>query len=377
MRYNANKVTLGEVAIFKTGKLNSNAAEPQGNYPFFTCSPNIYRINSYSFNQKAILLAGNNADGNFNIKYYEEKFDAYQRTYVISVKDENIINLKYLYYSLKLCLLKFKSISQGTSTKFLTLSILNEFEIDLPDLDVQLHIEGLLSSLDDKIELNNKINDNLEQQAQAIFKSWFIDFEPFGYKMPDDWRVGKLKDVLQLTKKPTKAGTKPELPYLPIDTIPMHTFALSDFRSNSEAQSSLVTFDKDDIIIGAMRVYFHRVVIAPCAGITRTTCFVLKPYDPDYLSFALLSCNQDSSIDFAQKTSKGSTMPYAVWDGGLGDVEIAIPTANVAHEFNLTVMPMIRQIQDSYYETSALKALRDTLLPKLMSGELDVSDIDI
>ena len=74
---------LGEIASFQTGKLNSNEAVENGLYPFFTCSPITLRINTYAYDQKAILLAGNNAEGNFSIKYYEGKFNAYQRTYII------------------------------------------------------------------------------------------------------------------------------------------------------------------------------------------------------------------------------------------------------------------------------------------------------
>ena len=218
------------------------------------------------------------------------------------------------------------------------------------------------------------VNDNLQQQAQALYRSWFIDYTPFGGTAPAGWCRGKLKDVLQLQKHAIKAGASPELPYLPIDTIPMKTFAVTDFRPNEEAQSSLIQFSKDDILIGAMRVYFHRVIIAPCDGITRTTCFVLKPSDPAYLSFGLLTCDLDSSIDHAQNTSKGSTMPYAVWDGGMGEIEIAIPPLAVANKFNELVLPMLRQIQNSYYEVKALRELRDSLLPRLLSGDLDVSE---
>ena len=221
------------------------------------------------------------------------------------------------------------------------------------------------------------LNNNLEQQAKALFKSWFVDFEPFGNVMPDDWEIGKLKDVLKSKRQSIKAGSNTILPYLPIDVIPMRTFSVTDFKPNEEAQSSLITFDKDDIIIGAMRVYFHRVVIAPCDGITRTTCFTLSPYRKDFLSFALLYCDQDSSIDYAQSTSKGSTMPYAIWEGGLGDMEIVIPPLKIAKEFNESVLPMLRQIQNSYFENRSLRELRDSLLPRLMSGELDVSDIDL
>lgn len=241
----------------------------------------------------------------------------------------------------------------------------------------QRKISSILKSLDKKIELNKKINHNLQQQARAIYREWFVDFTPNGGIMPTDWKLGRLKDILRLKRNAIKVGDEPLLPYLPIDVIPMNTFALTEFRPNAEAQSSLITFDTDDIIIGAMRVYFHRVVLAPCRGITRTTCFVLAPYDSDYFPFGLLCCDQDSTIDYAQTTSKGSTMPYAVWDGGLGDMEIVIPPRAIALKFNDIIKPMLRQIQASYFENLNLRNMRDSLLPKLMSGEIDVSEVEV
>ena len=132
------------------------------------------------------------------------------------------------------------------------------------------------------------------------------------YAIRSYYDAGTLGDILQSIKQPVKAGERPELPYVPIDTIPMNSLALIDFRPNEEAQSSLLTFEKNDILIGAMRVYFHRVSIAPFDGITRTTCFILRARERAYLEYALLLCYQDSTIDYAQNTSKGSTMPYAV-----------------------------------------------------------------
>ncbi len=221
------------------------------------------------------------------------------------------------------------------------------------------------------------VNNNLQKQARSLYKAWFIDCEPFNGTVPDYWRVGKLKDILTLKRNSIKAGENTDLPYLPIDVIPMNTFAVSDIKPNEEAQSSLVTFERDDIVIGAMRVYFHRVIIAPFDGITRTTCFTLSPKDKEYLSFALLCCDQDSSIEYAQTTSKGSTMPYAVWDGGLGDMEIVIPDKDTARKFNEIVLPMLRIIQASFEENKHLQELRDSLLPKLMADEIDVSEVNL
>ena len=115
--------TLGETSTIKTGKLNSEAAVTNGIYPFFTCSQETYRTNTFSFNQEAVLLAGNNASAIYPLKIYCGKFDAYQRTYVISSKNKFVSN-KQLYFVLKHQLNEFKGISSGTATKFLTMKIL-------------------------------------------------------------------------------------------------------------------------------------------------------------------------------------------------------------------------------------------------------------
>ena len=153
---------LGDVISFRTGKLNSNAAVENGVYPFFTCSPEPSSIDTFAFDEDAVLLAGNNANGDFNVKRYTGKFNAYQRTYVITTK--NGVDIEYLFYALKLALNKFKQMSQGTATKFLTAEILRNFEIDLPPLDEQIEIGRILRVLDEKIINNTKINHNLDSK---------------------------------------------------------------------------------------------------------------------------------------------------------------------------------------------------------------------
>lgn len=284
----------------------------------------------------------------------------------------------FLYYLLRYYKDAIENLGSGTTFKEVSGSTMRNVKVKVPVLfSEQKKIASVLGAIDDKIEKNERIKNNLQEQARALYRSWFVDFEPFDGSKPSNWKNGRLKDVLSLQRSSIKAGENTSLPYLPIDIIPMNTFGLSDVKPNEEAQSSLITFSKDDIVIGAMRVYFHRVIIAPFDGITRTTCFTLRPFNADYLGFSLLCCDQDSSIEYAQQTSKGSTMPYAVWDGGLGDMEIPIPDPKTAHRFNEIVMPMIRIIQSSFAENKNLRELRDSLLPRLMSGELDVSDLDL
>ena len=300
--------------------------------------------------------------------------------YIVFRAKEGLTDPDFVYYLICSSLVRepaIKSMVGSSGRQRVQTDVVKNLNISFPTLDEQIKISGILKSLDDKIAINDAINNNLEQQARALFKAWFVSFEPFGGCMPNEWTTGRIKDILKLKRQPIKAGEDTQLPYLPIDAIPMHTFAVTDFRPNEEAQSSLIKFNKDDIIIGAMRVYFHRVILAPCDGITRTTCFTLAPYNSDYLCFGLLCCDQDSSIDYANTTSKGSTMPYAVWDGGLADMEIVIPDIQTAKQFNDLVFPMMQKIQQSYFENKNLRDLRDSLLPKLMSGEIDISNIEI
>src|SRR4030042_4994237 len=133
---------LGDIATYATGKLNSNAAVANGDYPFFTCSPETLQIDKYAFDREALILAGNNADGVFSLKYYKGKFNAYQRTYIISVIDDKKTDYKFLSYSLKTQLLNLETVSHGTATKYLTLPILNDIPVILPTLPEQRAIAG-------------------------------------------------------------------------------------------------------------------------------------------------------------------------------------------------------------------------------------------
>lgn len=367
-----NKFTLSELATIKYGKNQKKVLSGSGNIPIYGTGGLMGYATTVLYDKPSVLIGRKGTIG--KVKYVEHPFWTVD-TLFYTVVNTDIVLPKYLYYVMSL--IDLNNYNEGTTIPSLRTETLYRLEFDIPSLEEQEIILSCLNPIDKKIEINNAINNNLEQQMQALYKSWFIDFKPFGNTMPCNWKTGKLKEVLKLKRQSLKAGDNTELPYLPIDVIPMRTFALTGFKPNSEAQSSLITFDKDDIIIGAMRVYFHRVVLAPCDGITRTTCFTLAPYNNEYLSFALLCCDQERSIDYAQSTSKGSTMPYAIWEGGLGDMEIIIPTPEIAKKFNEIVLPMLRQIQNSYFENNRLREIRDLLLPKLMSGELDVSNIEI
>jgi type I restriction enzyme S subunit len=248
------------------------------------------------------------------------------------------------------------------------------------------------------------MSQKLEAMARALFKSWFVDFDPVRAKaerrdpglpkpladlfpdsfedselgeIPEGWEVGTLGDVLQQrVERCVPSAETAGRPYVPIECISPRSLLLADSRSGEEAQSSLTRFYAGDLLFGAMRPYFHKVCIAPFDGTTRTTAFVLHPrHDADF-AFATLLFHRTETIEFATRHSTGSTIPYAVWTDSMEAMPALLPPPKVRRAFDKAVRPMLARISSPYFESRTLAALRDALLPKLISGELRIHDAE-
>lgn len=280
------------------------------------------------------------------------------------IPNENTDSL-FLYYLLKSNVDAIANHASGTTFPEISGKAMEEIEVLIPeDKNEQKQIARVLNVFDRKIENNLKLNDYLTDLSSAIYNE-FIN------RSSGKW--GALSDIVDLIREPISSRTRPELPYLPIDVIPMKRIGIEGFRPYEEAKSSLQLFKKDDIVIGAMRVYFHRVVLTPCKGMTRNTCFVLRPRNKNLREFALLSCFQNETIEFANLHSKGSTMPYAVWKGSFENCPVFIPNEHDLEVFSIRMSPLIDKIRDIYKENSALINLRNGLLSQLLSGKIDLS----
>jgi type I restriction enzyme S subunit len=284
------------------------------------------------------------------------------------------------------------------------LASLRSIEVPLPPIGEQRRIAGTLGQLDDKIELNLQITETIESIARAQFKSWFVDFDPVRAKaegrdpglpryladlfpdsfeksdlgdIPKGWESGQLANVLEqrVERCPASAETAAR-PYVPIDCISSKSLSLTQSKPGEEAQSSLTRFYQGDLLFGAMRPYFHKICIAPFDGTTRTTVFVLVPRAKEDFAFATLLLHRPETIDYATRHSTGSTIPYAVWSGSLEEMQVTIPHFAVRKAFNEIVSPILARIAQPYFQNKTLTALRDTLLPKLTSGELRIADAD-
>jgi type I restriction enzyme S subunit len=163
-------VRLGDICSYTTGKLNSEKAVEHGEYPFFTCSQETFRINSFSFDQEALLLAGNNAQGKYSVKYYSGKFDAYQRTYVISIKDTSRLNYRFLLHELARKLELLRRHSLGATTKYLTTSVISNLKIAKPSLNEQEKFAAILSAIDDSIGNEEKRHTTLKSLFASMLQ---------------------------------------------------------------------------------------------------------------------------------------------------------------------------------------------------------------
>ena len=161
---------LGNVCDIKTGKLNSNAAVENGVYPFFTCSKEIFQIDNYAFDCEAVLLSGNNASGDFDVKYYHGKFNAYQRTYVITIKPEFLDKMTYgiLKYILNANLLDLKNKSIGGLTRYLTLGMITSIKLPVPPLETQKAIVAEIEAEQALVNANRELIERFEKKIQTV-----------------------------------------------------------------------------------------------------------------------------------------------------------------------------------------------------------------
>lgn len=329
-----------------------------------------------------------------NVRYFSG--EAYMTEHAVVVCANSNNNTRYLSYllsTMNLGRLSGQSAQPGLSVKTLSKQI-----IEMPSLDEQQKIAYILSALDNKIELNNKINENLEQQAQAIFKSWFVDFEPWGGVCPEDWEQGTFSKLISSTlggdwgkETPTgnysekvycirgadipdvKSGNKGKMP---------ERFILPKNYENKKLKSNDIVVE---ISGGSPTQSTGRVAMISDALLGRydkgmvctNFCRAIKPVD-GYSSFIYCYWQYLYNLNVFFTYENGTTgIKNLDIAGFLENEAIIIPDVESVQKFDSFCKSVFKQIFSNGLENEKLSTIRDNLLPKLMSGEIDVSDIDI
>ena len=302
---------------------------------------------------------------------------------------------RFLYYLLQV--LQLNDWRSGSGQPLLNQTILAGIEARVPPLPQQRTIAHVLGTLDDKIELNRRMNETLEAMARAIFQDWFVDFGPVRTKLegkepylspelwslfpdrlvdselgeiPDGWEVGRIGDLASQRRQGIRPEQiEPNTPYIALEHMPRRCIALSVWEEAEGLASGKFEFKQRDILFGKLRPYFHKVGIAPLEGVCSTDIVVVSPKSEEWFGVTLGHMSSMEFVDYTHATSTGTRMPRTNW-AVMASYKVALPGADLANTFTGLMLQWVDKIISAIHECHTLVVQRDSLLPKLVSGEV-------
>lgn len=333
-------------------------------------------------NQDAITISARGTIG--AVFFRSEPFFPIVRLITVFPRSSGL-DTKFLYY--RLLLVPFAG--DGSAVKQLTVPMISEYEIDYPPLPTQRKIAAVLGAIDDKIETNRKICANLEAQAQALFKSWFVDFEPFGGKMPKDWKIVRLENVCSKITDGSHSSPKElvggKYPMLSVKDMGQFDFEYSTSKYISESDYLQMLANgcvplRDDVLVAKDGSYLKSIFIVNenKEQAVLSSIAIFRPntvkISPEYLLWFLKSPSTISTIRNTCVT--GSGVPRVV----LQDFK-SIPFVLPSMQDMQRPVELLRSVRwcidKNVKESRALASMRDALLPRLMSGEIDVEKVEV
>jgi type I restriction enzyme S subunit len=278
---------------------------------------------------------------------------------------------------------QIKQIQTGTAQPQLPKSHFLKMKVILPPIHIQKKITSIIGSIDKKIKYNKKINDNLLEQAQTLYKSWFIDCAPFDGSKPSDWDCGTIDDLAKeivCGKTPSTKVTEyygSDIPFITIPDMHRNTYAvttercLSTLGANSQAKKML---PKNSICVSCIGTA-GLVTLVASESQTNQQINSIIPKD-DYSPFYIYLLMQTLSEVINKLGQSGSTI-VNLNKAQFGKIQVTVPSVSSMKTFDNMVSPLFALILENQTENIHLSSLRETLLPKLMSGDIDVSDIQL
>ncbi len=315
-----------------------------------------------------IILSREAPVGEVGMIKYGYKVCLGQRTVLVKLTSSEINNHYLLYYLVNpVNKNELVEMSGGSVVAHLNIKDIRAYELKVHPLPEQKAIAEILSSLDDKIDLLRRQNKTLEQMAENLFRQWFVE------ETGEDWEEGVLGDfAVNPTNSISPINIKADVNYIGLEHINRRNITLSQFGSGQDVTSNKYAFQVNDILFGKLRPYFHKVCFAPFDGICSTDILVIRPKEKHYFSYCLFSFFQDDVVEYANIGSGGTRMPRTNWED-ISQYPMCIPDDSKIREFNDLVFPSIEKIKFNQTQIRTLESLRDTLLPKLMSGEIRVA----
>ncbi len=299
--------------------------------------------------------------------------------YIVFRAKNNITDPYFIYYLVTSDCIRnpaIKSMVGSSGRQRVQTDVVANLSINLPPLPTQQKIAAILLSLDDKIELNNKINTNLEQQAQALFKNWFVDLEPFGGKMPEGWKVGKLSDIAEIKTDTFKPEQNPDIQVEHYSLPAFDEKRYPTFEISKELKSNKFIISNDEVLVSKLNPTVKRVWRPYCLtekSICSTEFIVYKPISAELKDYLFSIVNSSEFNDFMCSNVTGSTNSHQRTPPKTTlNYEIPIPPKEILHKFCDIVTSMYDKIKENIKQNETVSSLRDTLLPKLMNEKIEI-----
>ena len=361
MRYNL--FTLGELVTIKYGKNQKKVQSEDGTVPIYGTGGLMGYATDALYDKSSVLIG---RKGTINkVRYVDHPFWTVD-TLFYTVVNENLVIPKYLYYLMSL--LNLDSYNEGTTIPSLRTETLNRLEFDIPNLDYQEKVLSMLEPIERKIKLNEDINNNLEQQAQAIYQQMFID------NPAPDWIEGSLSDIANITMGQSPSGSSYNEDG--IGAIFFQGRAEFGFRFPTirlyTTEPKRMAYANDILMSIRAPVGDLNVAHNDCCIGRGLAAIHSKTNHQSFVLYTMFSLKKQLDVFNGEGTVFGS-----INRSSLNDMPILIPDDEQIEKFELIVAPMDTAIRNNYDEICRLQAVRDSLLPRLMSGELDVSNIDL
>jgi type I restriction enzyme S subunit len=279
-----------------------------------------------------------------------------------------------------------RPITTGVNVPHISGRQILDFELELPPIQLQHRIAGILSAYDDLIENCQRRIKILESMARALYREWFVHFRfpgneehrfvdsPLG-KIPEGWEVKKLDEVAEDVRRNVPKGTlQASRPYVGLEHIPRRLMALDAWEQISELGSNKLEFREHEVLFGKIRPYFHKVCVAPFDGICSADTIVVRSRRTEDYAPVVACVSSDAFVAHANATANGAKMPRANWRI-LKEYDVVMPRGPIAKQFSTAFCSFIKQQKMLVAQATNLRATRDLLLPRLLSGkiELDVA----
>jgi type I restriction enzyme S subunit len=299
------------------------------------------------------------------------------------------VEIDFLYYLFRWRQQYFYNMAYGAAIQNVNTMILREMEIALPPLPTQRKIAAILSAYDDLIENNTRRIAILEQMAQLLYREWLVRFRFPGHQdvemvdselgpIPAGWEIkhlGSIAKQVRTSVQPNKVD--PTTPYIGLGHMPKDgVMALPDWGTADETKSTKLVFKAGEILFGKIRPYFHKVGVAPISGVSSTDAIIIAPKEKAYFSIVLGCVSSKEFVDYATQSSSGTKMPRANWEV-LVKYPVPIPPEPLFIQFREIVEDAVALVQSLVLHNRILRRTRDLLLPRLISGEVDVADLEI